>query len=113
MSSTSAATDRRLRRVWRKKIEPAAAAMRERGVEHLQEGLHGDAESWYVSVDPSTPNFTELESADMAEALADLWSRQGLPELAATSRDIVRLAKHLAAGRQETAEVSSDVYAMY
>jgi hypothetical protein len=113
MFSTDRRIDRQIVKVWRTAIVPAARTMSRRGVTHLADDLEGDEESWFVEVDPSTPAFTEIETDDLERALSAMWIEQGLPELAAVSHDIVRLARRLDGQGRRSAELSSDVYAMY
>jgi hypothetical protein len=113
MSLTSWLRERRLRRCWRKRVQPAADSMRARGILFLDPPEPVDKESWYVAVDRADEGLVELESGDVARALEELWSRQGLHELAAIAPHVARLAEHLLVEDRGPGELSSDVYAMY
>jgi hypothetical protein len=69
-----------------------------------------DAPSWYTDTSEE-PHFVDIE--DLDAALCEMWTEQGLPELASTSAKIARLAKLYRQTGSETGDVSSEVYAMY
>ena len=101
----------RIRRVWRKKLEPAAVVLRARGVEFLGPRHDEETDSFYTPIEPGTPHFVEID--DIERALADMWQRDGLPELAAVGGDIAALVERLKDKGPQPSQVSSDVYAMY
>ena len=109
MNLTDRVVAARARRVWRKALEPAAVALRERGVDPLGAPAD-DADSWYTMASTST-HFVDV--ADVERALVNMWDEQGMPELSACSRDIAKLMEAVRRSNAVQREVSSDVYAMY
>lgn len=110
MNLTERLLEARIRRVWRRSIQPAAAKLRDRGVDVFDAPSDDDV-SWYTTVEPDAPHFVDV--VDVEHALADMWERQGLPELAVASSDIAKLVETLRTDSPQQREVSSDVYAMY
>ena len=114
MSSTDRSTERRLRRFWRRKVQPATARMRGRGVTFLDVAPAEDMDSWYAAVDPAEATLVEIQSTEVATVLTELWRRQGLPELEAIAPDLAALAARiLVVSDRGGRELSDDVYAMY
>ena len=110
-TQTDRLLDARIRRVWRKKLEPAAVVLGARGVEFLGPRHDADTDSFYTPIEPGTPHFVEID--DVERALADMWQRDGLPELAAVGGDIAALVERLKDKGPQPSQVTSDVYAMY
>jgi hypothetical protein len=113
MSWTERVVELRLRWVWARKISPAARRMRSRGVSFLDASDDPSDDSWYVRVDPDEPQLVEIESSDIGEALHEMWSAQGLHELAAISDNIASLAATLGTEDASKNDVSTEAYAMY
>jgi hypothetical protein len=87
--------------------------MRSRGVDFLGSGDSPPGDSWYVKVEPDTPQFVEIESDDVGVALREMWTAQGLHELAAISDSIAALSATIGTDDAARSEVSSAAYAMY
>jgi hypothetical protein len=121
MSWTERVVELRLRWVWARKISPAARRMRSRGVSFLDasddssddSSDNSSDDSWYVRVDPDEPQFVEIESSDIGGALHEMWSAQGLHELAAISDNIASLAATLGTEDASKSDLSTEAYAMY
>ncbi len=111
MSSTE---NPRLDRFFDKRLVPIADRLRARGVHFFPFGPDPAAESFYVSVDASDPEFIELDGPDACErALRELWERQQIPELAALAAPLIDLARRLEIREEESGEISPFVYVMY
>lgn len=108
MSSTE--DERRVRRFFDQRIDPAALRVRARGVEFFPLGpTPGDA-SWY-SGPPEGPDFQELAPVDLAAALRERWS--DVPELAELAEPLVALARSLEIQDEDDGQISPFVYVMY
>lgn len=110
MSSTD---DARLRRFYAERLEPAARRLRERGTQFFPLGPDLAATTYYVAP-PTGPDFSSLEDeAACGAALREMWSSQGLPELAELVPELMALARELEVVEEETADISPFVYVMY
>ncbi len=110
MNSTD---ERKLRRFFTKKLVPVAEKLRGRGVRLLSVAPHHKAESWYEDGTHGEPDFAEIDPADCARMLRDMWERQDLPELAALAADLMRLAREIEFDEEQAADVSPFLYVMY
>lgn len=108
----SSIDEAKLRRFFREQLAPAAAALRERGVELFPMGPDPSAESWWEPA-PADPEFVELDAEAIAPALAERWRAQDLPELAALAESLMELARELEVDEEPSSEVSPFVYVMY
>jgi len=109
MRSTDA---NRLRRFFRKRLVPAAEALRARGVSFFPLGPEPEPDSWYTGP-PTEPKFTSLNVDECEAALHELWQGQDLPELAELASEMMNLAKHLEVQEEESEDISPFVYVMY
>ena len=114
MSSTkSTPGDTQLQKSFREKIVPVAEQLRRDGVELMPLGPDDDAETWYVSYPPDTPEFVEFESADFEPQLRRLWEDQGISQLAGLVEPLSDLARRLEQPPPEDAEVSPFIYVIF
>lgn len=113
MSSTDAERVKRLRQFWSRRLSPAIAAIDERGALSMRAETAPDTESWYVRAPSDEPDFVEIETAQVPEALASMWRAAGVSELADLAGSLVELAEAIEPDEEESAELSSDIYAMY
>ena len=113
MSSTDKERLKRLRQFWSRQLAPAIGAVEQRGVPLMRPGATPDAESWYVPFRSDEPDFVEIETDRIHEALVSMWRIAGVPELADLAGPLVELAKAIEPDGEESSELSSDIYAMY
>jgi hypothetical protein len=115
MSSTRspADVDRELRRFWAERMVPAAGELRRRGVRFFETGPRPHAGTYFIPHAPAASPFTEIEPERPAELLREMWSAEGLPELAALAGPLAALGPVLKPGEEESAEISPFVYVMF
>jgi hypothetical protein len=102
--------ERELRRFFHERIVPAASALRERGIEFF--ALAPDrARPSYWTARPREEEYVFQISDNLAAELRELWRAH--PELEAFSDQFAAMARELAERREESAQVSSFIYAMF
>ena len=107
---TDETRERDLRRFFRERIVPAAEAMRERGVSFF--ALAPDrTQTSYWSERPRFEGYIFQIGDDLEGELRELWREY--PELQALSDDLAAMTRTMAERRQESADVSSFIYAMF
>ena len=102
--------DRELRRFFHDRIVPAAEAMRERGVSFFALAPDRTVAS-YWNARPSGESYIFTVEDDLAGQLHEMWRDH--PELLALGSDLAALARTLGERREESADVSSFIYAMF
>jgi hypothetical protein len=99
-----------LRRFFHERLVPAAAALRERGVEFF--ALAPDrTRASYWSSRPRGEGYIFQIGDDLAGELHALWREY--PELRALADELAEMTRGLAERREESADVSSFIYAMF
>ncbi|HEY7407125.1 MAG TPA: hypothetical protein VH638_02580 [Gemmatimonadaceae bacterium] len=102
--------ERELRRFFHDRIVPAAEALRTRGVSFF--ALEPDrARSSYWTERPRGEGYVFAIGDDLAGELHEMWRDH--PELRALADDLAAMTRALAERREESAEVSSFIYAMF
>jgi len=106
-------TKDRVRRLFNRKIVPAAEKLRRRGISFFPLGAEPEADSWYVDT-PQGEDFEQFDASGPGRALAALWEAQELPELSEMLPALMEIAEQLkAADKDGAAEVSPFIYVMY
>jgi hypothetical protein len=99
-----------LRAFFHERLVPAAEALRERRVSFFP--LEPDrAAGSYWNVRPSAQGYIFAVGDDLAGEMHEMW--RDLPELQALADDLASMTRTLAERRQESADVSSFIYAMF
>ena len=102
--------ERELRRFFDERIVPAAEALRERGVEFF--ALTPDrTQSSYWQTRTRGEGYVFQISDELAGELHTLWRDH--PQLQALAEEIADMTRALAERREEPADVSSFIYAMF
>ena len=102
--------ERDLRRFFHERIVPAAEALREREVRLFP--LEPDrAQSSYWAVRPRGEGYIFQIGEDVGSELHEMW--RDYPELQALASDIAVMTRTMAERREESADVSSFIYAMF
>ena len=102
--------DAELRRFFRERIVPAAGALRGRGVSFF--ALAPDrAASSYWSTRTRGEGYVFEIGDNLAGELHEMWREH--PELQALADELAAMARTLADRREESADVSSFIYAMF
>lgn len=110
MSSTD---DARLRRFYVDRLEPAARRLWERGVAFFPLGPDPTETTYYVAP-PTGPDFSTLDDeSGCGEALRQMWSSEGYPELAELVPELMAIARELEVVEEEMTDISPFVYVMY
>lgn len=110
---TDAERDALLTAFYRERLLPIAETSRVRGHAWLDAKLDAAAESYYIPCEPRATHVFALPADEMASALAALWSRKDVPELAELAASIIALAATLHVPDDEPGEVSPFIYAMF
>lgn len=107
---TDETRDQDLRRFFRERIVPEAEALRQRGVAFFP--LAPDrTESSYWAARPRGEGYIFQVGEDLEGELRDLW--RDVPELQGLAHDLATMTRLMAEWREETADVSSFIYAMF
>lgn len=107
---TDDARERALRQFFHEHIVPAAQALRDRGVSFF--ALEPDrTESSHWNTRPSGEGYIFTIGDDIAGELHEMWREY--PELQALAGDLASMTRTLAERREESADVSSFIYAMF
>jgi hypothetical protein len=107
-------TDEELQSFFEKWVVPTAARLRAREVSFFPDGVEPDATTWYEGAPDQMPAFMELgEVDDCLRVVADLWARQGQPELVELVEPLRALATKMGPKVEQPAEISGSVYVMY
>ena len=102
--------DRDLRRFFHERIVPAAESLRERGVFFF--ALEPDrTQRSYWNTRPRSEGYIFEIGDDLAGELHELWREY--PELQALASDLAAMTRTMADRREESADVSSFIYAMF
>jgi hypothetical protein len=107
---TNETHERDLSRFFIDRIVPAAVALRERGVEFFALAPDRMRTSYWQARHKGESYVFEI-SDDLASELHQMWREY--PELRAVADDLARMTELLAERREESAEVSSFIYAMF
>jgi hypothetical protein len=107
---TDDAQERELRRFFQERIVPAARALRERGVSFFPVEPDPAAASYWTARQ-SGEGYVFAVGEDVASELHELWHEH--PELQALAGDLAAMTRTLAERRDESADVSSFIYAMF
>ena len=107
---TDDARDRELRRFFRERIMPAAEEARDRGTSFFALAPDHSQASYWIRRSPNDGYVFEL-SEDLEEELQRIW--KDCPELQALAGDLAAMARTMGERREESAEVSSFIYAMF
>jgi len=115
MSSTrNPDPDARIDAFFRERLVPAAEALRARGASFFALRPEDRADSFYEPcVHASESELQELEADQIAAALVERWTRQGLPELAGLVEPMMTLAREVGPREDESGEVSPFIYVMF
>ena len=101
-------SDRRLDRVWRKKVAPVVSS-----VDSWADVTPHEASSSWVPADPESPLVFERDRARLGEDLAAIWRGSGREILLPLAREMQRLSDRVAPDdRGGPREISSTVYEM-
>ena len=107
---TDEARNRELGRFFHERLVPAARALRERGVSFF--ALMPDrAQRSYWNVRPRDEGYVFQVSDDLESELRAMW--RDYPELVALADDLAAMTRTMAERPEESADVSSFIYAMF
>ena len=107
---TDDAQERGLRQFFQERIAPAAGALRARDVSFF--ALEPDrAAASYWKARPHGETYIFAIADDVAGELHTMWREY--PELQALAEDLASMTRTLAERREESADVSSFIYAMF
>jgi hypothetical protein len=102
--------ERDLRRFFHERIVPSAEALRQRGVSFF--ALEPDRmQKSYWNTRPSGEGYIFEIGDDLAGELHETWREY--PELQALADDLAAMTRTMAERREESADVSSFIYAMF
>ena len=104
------AVDAQLRRFFRERIVPAAEAAHDRGTSFFALAPDPSQTSYWIRRSPTEGYIFEL-SEDLEQELQRIWKDS--PELQALAADLGAMARTMGERREESAEVSSFIYAMF
>jgi len=107
---TDDSRERELRCFFRERIVPAAEALRERGVSFFALEPNRGQLSYWNSRPPGGDYIFEI-SDDLRRELHQMWREY--PELQALADDLASITRTMAERREESADVSSFIYAMF
>lgn len=107
---TDDAREQELRRFFHERIVPAARTVRERGVSFFALEPDRTASSYWNSR-PLGEGYVFRIGDDIAGELQELWREH--PELERLAGDLASMTRTLAERREESADVSSFIYAMF
>lgn len=102
--------ERELRQFFQKRIVPAAEALRERGATFFALAPDRTATSYWNSR-PRGEGYIFTVGDELAGELHAMWREY--PELQALADDLAVMTRTLAERREESADVSSFIYAMF
>lgn len=102
--------ERELRRFFQERIVPAAEALRERQVSFFELEPDRSAKS-YWKTRPRGEGYVFSVGDDMAGELHEMWRDHA--EVQALADDLASMTRTLAERREESADVSSFIYAMF
>jgi hypothetical protein len=101
-------SDRRLERVWRRKVEPVAGS-----VDTWSDVTHGEAGSSWVAADQESPLVFERDRARLGEDLAAAWRSAGREIMLPLAPEMQRLSEQVSPDdRGASRQISSTVYEM-
>lgn len=107
---TDETRDQDLRRFFHEQIVPAAESLRRRDVRFF--ALAPDrSQASYWAARPRGEAYIFQISDDLEGELRETW--RDIPELQALASDLATMTRVMADGREETADVSSFIYAMF
>lgn len=101
---------RDLRRFFHERIVPAAESLRERGVGFFEREPDRTRSSYWAAR-PRDDGYIFQIGEDLAGELFEIWHKH--PELQALADDLATMTRTMAEGREESADVSSFIYAMF
>lgn len=107
---TDALREAELRRFFEERLAPAAEQLRKRGVSFFALQPDRGAKSYWRSRARGEGYVFQIGD-DLGGELHEMWS--GAPELQALVADLVTMTRTMAAQREESADVSSFIYAMF
>ena len=107
---TDEAREQELRRFFQERIVPTAEALRQRGVSFFALEPDRSAASYWITRPGGEGYIFELGD-DLARELRDMWHAH--PELQALADDLAAMTLMMANRREESADVSSFIYAMF
>jgi hypothetical protein len=113
MSLTESEKEELLRRFYRLRLAATAEVLRARGVSFFPLGPAPGASTYYKERSGPAALITDQDAQNIETRLQELWSRQGLGELAALAPELVSLAKQLAEAGEESGDVSPYLYVMF
>ena len=102
-----------LRGFYHDSLLPLANAARARGVEFFPLGPDAGAESYYLVREDQGNYVHEIDSADLAKELHELWAQGDFTELAQLAGPIVQLAETIKEAEETPEDVSPFIYAMF
>jgi hypothetical protein len=76
-------------------------------------GPDASAETYYIDRIDESDYIYELDPANLADELREMWSTGDLPELAGLADELVDLANQLQGREDDNGEISPFVYAMF
>jgi hypothetical protein len=101
---------RELHRFFHERLVPAALALRERGVSFF--ALTPErADRSYWNVRPHDEGYIFQLGDDLESQLREMW--RDYPELVALADDLAAMSRTMAERREESADISSFIYAMF
>lgn len=113
MSSTDRAAERRLKRFFEQRITPAAERLRRKGTHFFATRPDPSAKSYYEKHERADSPFVEIEFENCESLAAQMWQRQGYPELVELCGPLFALASQLTPPEEESADVSPFIYVMF
>jgi hypothetical protein len=102
--------ERDLRRFFHERLVPSAEALRERGVSFFALAPDRTQKS-YWNTRPRGEGYIFEIGNDLAGELQEIWREY--PELQALADDLAAMTRTMAERREESADVSSFIYAMF
>ena len=107
---TDDARERELRQFFHERVVPGARTLRDRGVSFFALAPDRTATS-YWNARPRGEGYVFSIGDDLAGELHEMWSEY--PELQVLAVDLAAMTRTLAERREESADVSSFIYAMF
>jgi hypothetical protein len=113
MDRSNEEQDELSRAIFRDRLLPIAKLVAERGIEIFPLAADPSSSTYYKIRSDNGVYIHEIDTANIAAELGEMWSDGNLPELADLAVDLIALAQVLRDEPGETEEISPFIYAMF
>jgi hypothetical protein len=113
MALSDTEKEKLLRAFYHERLLPLVEKARDRGVEFFPTGPDTRSESYFIERGDDGNYVHEIDAADLAGGLRELWSRGEPAELAELAAPIVALAEAIRETDEAPDDVSPFIYAMF